>query len=211
MSGITKTLIALGLLLVAVLGGFVSKLYRSQAQLIVEAQIYPKPRTILPEFSLVDNKGNAFSNDQLLGQWSVLFFGYTFCPDICPTTMATLSVIEKELPEDVASDVQFVFVSVDPERDTVERLNGYVPFYNEEFIGTTGTFEQLDIITRAVGVAYLKMPMGDTYQMQHTGRIFIIDPNGRRYGIFSGKNNVPGTLDAEQIKADLISIVRHHR
>lgn len=209
MTGITKTLIAIGLLLLAVIGGFVYKLHRAQAEPEIQALLYPTPKQ-LPEFSLVDHKGEKFSRDQLLGQWSIIFFGYTFCPDICPTTMATLSSISKDLPDDVANKVQVVFVSVDPERDTVERLANYVPFYNPDFIGTTGSDVQLKIISMAVGAVYLKMPMGDSYQMQHTGRIFIIDPMGRRFGIFADNNTAPGTLDANQIKQDLIAIVRRY-
>jgi len=209
MSGITKTLFAIGLLLITVIGGFVYKLHRAQAEPEIAALLYPTPK-LLPEFNLVNHKGESFNHDQLLGQWSILFFGYTFCPDICPTTMATLSRIMKDVPADVAAKVQVVFVSVDPERDTPERLSNYVPFYNPDFIGTTGTDEQLKIISMAVGAVYLKMPMGDSYQMQHTGRIFIIDPMGRRFGIFADDNNVPGTLNAQQIKQDLISIVRRY-
>ena len=209
MSGITKTLLALGLLLVAVLGGFVYKLHRAQADPEIAALVYPTPK-LLPEFSLTSHTGETFSRDQLLGQWSIVFFGYTFCPDICPTTMATLSAIMKDVPPDVANKVQVVFVSVDPERDTPERLAAYVPFYHPDFIGTTGTDEQLQVISMAVGAVYLKMPMGDDYQMQHTGRIFIIDPMARRFGIFADDNNVPGTLDANQIRQDIISIVRSY-
>lgn len=209
MSGITKTLLAIGLLLVTVLGGFIYKLHRAQQAPDIQAILYPTPKQ-LPEFSLVSHTGDSFTNDQLLGQWSIMFFGYTFCPDICPTTMATLSGILKDVPVDVAAKVQVVFVSVDPERDTIERLSQYVPFYHPDFIGTTGTDEQLKIISMAVGAVYLKMPMGDSYQMQHTGRIFIIDPMGRRFGIFAGSNDVPGTLDGRQIKQDLISIVRKY-
>ena len=209
MSGITKTLLAIGLLLVTVLGGFVYKLHRAQATPEIQALLYPSPK-LLPEFELVDHKNERFSRDQLLGQWSVVFFGYTFCPDICPTTMATLSSIMKDIPKDIASKVQVVFVSVDPERDTPERLGQYVPFYHPDFIGTTGSDEQLKLISMAVGAVYLKMPMGDSYQMQHTGRIFIIDPMGRRFGIFADNNDVPGTLDAAQIKQDLISIIRRY-
>ena len=94
MSGITKTLLALGLLLVAVLGGFVYKLHRVQANPEIAALLYPEPK-LLPEFNLTSHTGERFSRDQLLGQWSIVFFGFTYCPDICPTTMATLSAIMK--------------------------------------------------------------------------------------------------------------------
>lgn len=208
MTGKQKTIIAVLAFVAMVVGSFTYKVFQTSAANI-QALIYPTPKT-LPAFELTAQDNTAFSQNQFVGKWSFVFFGYTFCPDICPTTLSDLSAIANDLPADVSAKSQFVFVSVDPERDTVERMEGYVSFYHPDFIGVTGAADQIKTLSMSVGAVYMKVPMGDTYQMQHSGRIFIIDPLGRRFGIFAENEQNPTVLDTETIRNDLIKIVRNH-
>ena len=207
MSGITKTLIFLVAFVIMVIGAFTYKVLRTNPEPDIQALIYPTPKQ-LPEFKMTSHTNQAFDQDNLLGKWSVVFFGFTYCPDICPTTMASLGEMETALPEDVARKTQFLFVSVDPERDTIEKLNTYVPFFNEDFTGLVGDPQQLEIFSKSLGAVYLKVPMGESYQMQHSGRIFIINPQGQRFGIFAEDHANPGQLDITTMTSDLIQIVR---
>ncbi len=209
MTGISKTVLLLVTFIMMVIGAFTFKVLKTSAEPDIQAMIYPKPKQ-LPEFTMTAHTNTEFSQDQLLGKWSIVFFGFTFCPDICPTTMASLGEVANNIPADVAQKTQFVFVSVDPERDTVEQLAGYVPFFNEEFIGVVGTPEQLEIFSKSLGAVYLKVPFGDSYQMQHTGRIFIINPQGQRFGIFAEDHSNPGVLDVPTMTSDLTQIVRSY-
>ena len=204
-----KTVIALLILVSAVLGGFVYKIHRANQEVEIKALIYPSPK-LLPAFEMTAHDNTSFSQNQWLGKWSIVFFGFTFCPDICPTTLSSLAEVANNLPVDVKAKTQFVMVSVDPERDTVERLSGYVPFFHEDFIGITGSAEQLKTLSMSVGAVYMKQPMGDSYTMQHTGRIFIIDPMGRRFGIFAENEANPAVIDVAQVQSDLIQIVRNN-
>lgn len=208
MTGKQKTIIAVLAFVAMVVGTFTYKVFQTSAANI-QALIYPSPKT-LPAFELIAQDNSSFSQNQLVGKWSFMFFGYTFCPDICPTTLSDLTAIANDLPADVAAKSQFVFVSVDPERDTVERMGGYVSFYHPDFIVVTGAADQIKTLSMSVGAVYMKVPMGDTYQMQHSGRIFIIDPLGRRFGIFAENEQNPTVLDVDTIRNDLIKIVRNH-
>ena len=220
MTGKSKTLIVILAFITMVVGAFTFKVMRQKPAmptqsvneiakgLDIEAVIYPKAKQ-LPDFTMTAHTNTAFTQQELLGKWSIVFFGFTFCPDICPTTMASLGEIADNIPNDVAAQTQFVFVSVDPERDTVEQLAGYVPFFNEEFIGVVGSAEQLEVFSKSLGAVYVKVPFGDSYQMQHTGRVFIINPQGQRFGIFAEDHSNPGVLDVATMTNDLTKIVQN--
>jgi protein SCO1/2 len=150
------------------------------------AKVMPEPRPI-PEFQLSDADGRAFDRSRLLGHWSLLFFGYTYCPDVCPFVMQNLASVAPLLEErfDVAHLPQVVFVSVDPQRDDPERLAEYVGFFDESFIGVSGSDEQLEVLTRAVGAFYqrhddetlAKDP--ESYLVDHASKLFLVDPMAR--------------------------------
>jgi len=209
MTGNSKTILFIVAFITMVLGAFTFKVLKTNAEPEIQALIYPKPKQ-LPDFTMTAHTNTEFSENNLLGKWSVVFFGFTYCPDICPTTMSDLGELADNLPEDVAKKTQFLFVSVDPERDTVEQLANYVPFFNEEFIGAVGTPDQLEIFSKSLGAVYVKVPWGDSYQMQHTGRIFIVNPAGQRFGIFAEDHTNPGVLNVPVMTSDLIQIVRNN-
>ncbi len=154
----------------------------------------PEPQP-LPRFSLVAHSGVPIDETQLHGQWSLMFFGFTHCPEVCPTTLALLGDVRKRFGP---AAPRVVLVSVDPERDTPAVLAKYLSGFDPHFLGITGPPAAVDAFTSAVGVARSKVPMsGDDYMVDHTAAVFAIDPQGRRAAIFSPP------LDAAKIAGDM--------
>jgi len=137
--------------------------------------------------SLPDTQGRMRSLDEFKGKVVVVFFGYTQCPDVCPTTMAELATLKRDLGAD-GQRVQGVFVTVDPERDTPEVLNAYMASFDPSFIALRGTPEQTAEVAKSFKVFYQKVPGKDgSYTVDHTAGAYVFDPQGRvrlfvRYG-----------------------------
>ena len=145
--------------------------------------------TPLKPFLLTDKNQHAFTTENLKGKWSFVFFGYTHCPDICPTTLVTLKHINKALEKhpQAKSDFQVIFVSVDPERDTVKGLASYISFFNKDFTAVTGTSENLMAFAKQFSAAYIK-EASDTpgdYLMSHTSSIFLVNSKQELVASFS--------------------------
>lgn len=143
----------------------------------------------LTAFSLMDQNNQAFDLARFDGGWSFVFFGYTYCPDICPTTLATLVSVFNQLEQqgEPVKNFNTFFISVDPQRDTPEVLRGYMSYFNKRFIGITGEKEQLDGFARLFGAGYVIEPErgpGD-YLVSHTSSIFLVDPQKRLLAHFS--------------------------
>lgn len=152
----------------------------------LEATRFPAPREIAA-FSLVDHNGAPFNNDTLKGGWSFLFFGYTHCPDVCPTTLSVLNSVALQL-QDIPDNIRFVFITVDPERDTAQQLAGFVKYFNSDFTGVTGTPENIDKLTRELGILHMKVGAdenGSAYLVDHTASVLLFDPDGRYHAVFS--------------------------
>lgn len=150
----------------------------------------------LPEFALVDHAGQPFGPERLRGQWTFLFFGFVNCPDVCPTTLATLAAARKslaDLPGDLRPAV--ALVSVDPDRDTPDVLAPYVTHFDRSFTGLTGTRESVGALTGGLGVAVMVGPADadGNYSVDHTAAIFLVDPDGRVAALFSGPHEA-GTI-----------------
>jgi len=154
--------------------------------------ILPTPRE-LPPFSLVTSDGRPFTVQDLEGKWTFAFFGFTNCPDVCPTTMAVLAQAQQRLLDEhpeAAGKFQGVLVSVDPERDTPEKLGAYVHAFSPRFVGVTGDVQQIAGLAAGVNVAFAKVPLVDPsgsvdasgYTMDHTANIVIINPRGHYHG-----------------------------
>jgi protein SCO1/2 len=146
---------------------------------------FPVARDI-SAFELVDHHGKPFTNTTLQGVWSFLFFGYTHCPDVCPTTLSVLNSVAQQLGSD-ASNVRFIFISVDPERDTPEHLARFVSYFNSDFIGVTGKPEAIEALTKQLGVLSMRVASGenpDSYLMDHTAGVFLVDPDGKYHAVF---------------------------
>ena len=154
----------------------------SPAQALVLNQ--PRP---LPAFRLLDHRGESFGPENLQGQWTFLFFGFTHCPDICPTTLQTLAAARSSLADLPAEErPAVVMISVDPERDTPTQLAGYVPYFDPDFLGATGPEPSLAPLASGLGVAYGRTPNedGSSYTVDHTAAIFLVDPAGRLAAVF---------------------------
>lgn len=155
------------------------------------------PPRALADFSLIDNQGRSFGAANLRGHWSLMFFGYTNCPDFCPTTLTTLAAFEKRLRAAKAVvPPQVIFVSVDAKRDTPAQLAKYVPYFDPDFIGLTAADQPaIERQAKKWGVAVMIEPASDgNYTVDHSGAMFVINPAGNLAAILTG----PFTVDALQ-------------
>lgn len=153
----------------------------------IEGLLWPDPISI-ESFAVLDQHGNPFTEGGLRGKWSLLFFGYTHCPDICPLTLSVIKQVYEQLAQSGdADDVQVLFATVDPERDTPEKLSSYLAYFNPDFIGLGGTAEQVQNLARRIGVIYMRGEENTAggYLVDHTASVFLIDPRGRLLSIFS--------------------------
>jgi protein SCO1/2 len=140
---------------------------------------YGEPYPQAADFTLTQSSGETFRLSEQKGKIVLLFFGYTACPDVCPTTLAELRLVMEELG-DKTKQVQVVFVSVDPERDTPEKIQKYVEHFNEDFIGLSGNPDELLIIWDNYGVFRERVESESAfgYIINHTARTYLIDQNG---------------------------------
>ena len=143
------------------------------------ATVLPQPRT-LPPLDLVDQDGRPVPADFFIGHWTLVFFGFTQCPDICPTTLATLAQAVRQLGDLPPDDrPRVLLVTVDPERDPPERLAAYVRFFDPAFLGVTGSLEATAAAAAAFGVPYAKVTMPEGgYTLDHGSGLFVVGPTG---------------------------------
>jgi len=152
------------------------------------ATVFNQPRNIAA-FKLQDDAGKPFTNANLQGHWSLLFFGFTNCAMICPTTMTELNKMYQILQKAKVEQLpQVVFISVDPERDSIKRIHDYVVSFNPKFIGATGEESQIVSLTKQMGVMFMKIADKDDpkkYAIDHSAFVVLVNPKGQMYGIFS--------------------------
>ncbi|MGL6162249.1 SCO family protein [Microbulbifer sp.] len=189
--GILLTVAVLVLFMLAVLAGFLHKL--NQPRVITDSELrangavkLERPR-ILDEFELLADSGGVFRTaEDLGGRWTLVFFGFTHCPDICPTTLATLDSFYQSLDEETRADTDILLVSVDPKRDTPEKLHDYVRYFNEDFRGVTGEFLDLKRFANQLNVPFNKVPLEDgQYTIDHGSQVVLINPRGHYHAFFS--------------------------
>jgi protein SCO1/2 len=185
----------IGIAIVAILAGALSAQFmRSPSQPVVtlsSGTLLPGGRD-LPDFQLVDSSNTPYTRSQLAGHWSVLFFGFTNCPDICPTTLSLLAQVEKTLQNlPTTQRPQMVFVSVDPKRDTPAQVASYIKFFSPDFVGLTGELTQVEQFTRAMGVPVQIHDSGNgAYTVDHAATMFLLDPQARLTAVFSPPHQV---------------------
>lgn len=171
-----------------------------------QATLLPSPKPIT-DFQLTDHHGQPFTLNRLKGHWTLAFFGYTHCPDVCPTSMAILAQVQKKLEQQIGADQlpQVVFFSVDPERDSVEQLSRFVPYFHPGFLGVTGAPQEIMKLTRQIGILYGREQgsSDQDYLIDHSAAIILFDPDGSFHALF----NVPH--DPALITADFLAI-RHY-
>jgi protein SCO1/2 len=173
--------------------------------------LYPQVRA-LPDFQLVDHNNQVFTPQNLMGHWSLVFVGYTYCPDICPTTLAELKGIYPALQK-IPSEfpIQVVLVSVDPKRDTPKRLNEYINFFHPDFIGVSADHPQLFPLVRAMGMMYSMSESTDNpnYLVDHSSSVVVINPKAQVVGRFK-PDFVAGQLpisEGQKILEDMPAIM----
>ena len=140
------------------------------------------------DFSLTGPEGKIVSLEDFRNKLVLIYFGYTFCPDVCPITLSNLKLIMLDLGEK-AEDVQVIFISIDPERDTFQKLKDYVPYFHPTFIGLTGSEAELASVAKKYQTFYLKQKVESEagYLMAHTDVVILVDPNGRFRGRYKSK------------------------
>ena len=186
-------LISAALVGVALAGSGYWTLWQSRTnatdEVLVPALVTFPERRPLAEFILVDDEKHVFDLGSLKSRWSFIFFGFMYCPDICPTTLYDLSLVKKEMlaKEINEQDVQFVFISVDPTRDKAAQLQRYVKYFDPEFIGATGSVGQLTNLTRQLGAPFRAEPetAKNVYEVMHSSAVYVVDPLGQYTGIIS--------------------------
>jgi protein SCO1/2 len=155
------------------------------------ATVLPQPKS-LPEFSLLDQEGREFNRASFRGQWSLVFFGFTHCPDICPATLQQLSLARAQVIGGGArSFPRIVLVSVDPERDTPEILGAYTKNFGDGVIGVTGSLDELIRLTSSIGIFFAKSDEGgDNYGVDHSAVVLLINPEAEFQALFSAPHKV---------------------
>ena len=171
------------------------------------ALYYQQPREI-NRFELTDHHGQAFTKEQLKDKWSLVFFGYTSCPDVCPTTLQNLGFIYDDLKV-IASNSQVLLVSVDPQRDTQDKLSQYIAYFNPEFIALRAGHEVLFPFARNMGLMYAISDDSDNYLVDHSASLVLINPDGQIAAIFKPEQavgKVP-SIDSDKLLSDYQKIV----
>ncbi|QSX29972.1 SCO family protein [Shewanella cyperi] len=164
--------------------------------------VFPEPRT-LSDFKLTDQNGSAFTREALQGKWSLVFAGYTSCPDVCPTTMGLLNAIYPTLVD--KAPFQVLFLSVDPERDSTAKLKDYMAFFNPAFKGLSGPHATLLPLTRELGLVYAMVGEGKNYQVDHSASLVLLSPEGRRLAVF--KPQAGKILSSSALSADISKLM----
>lgn len=179
---------------------------------VVSNTYYPAQETtqsvpIGGPFNLVNTQGDVVSEQDLLGHYTMLFFGFTYCPDICPTTLALAANAYDALPAKKQNKLNVTMVSVDPKRDTLEHLYNYVTAYHPDFSGWTGSKEQIDDMVKAYLVYYTIMPPADAtqpndYLVNHSGYLYLMGPDG------SYIKHFPHEISADELATQLQQLIQ---
>ena len=152
--------------------------------LLDEANVLLLPRErVIPPLTLIDQDGQPFDTRSLQGRWHILFFGFTACPDICPTTLSDMRRLFGQLPSDTRERLQLVLITADPARDTPQKLKTYLDYYRAGFSGLTGEMEQLQQLSRALGLPFV--PANETqgdYSVSNSGNLALVGPDGTLRG-----------------------------
>ena len=193
-----KTVFILVALIALVLGLTINKVLSGKGQgdptALIDAGIILLPQSRnLPDVQMTNQDGQPVTINELKGKWSLLFFGYTFCPDICPTTLAQLRQIKSELPAEAGDKLQIILVSVDPHRDTPQQLKQYLGYFDPQFIGLAPkSVEELQTVANALSIPFIPADTSKpNYTVDHSGNLAVIGPDGTQRGFIRAPlNNV---------------------
>lgn len=216
-TNIQRTVVILLCIIVVIVGAMVSRVLRapdtsssSAAQDVTQIRstlqktgvfVRPQPQA-LSAFELTDEHNQPFGNERFEGQWSLVFLGYTYCPDVCPTTLALFKQLHASESGGPLSAVQYVLLSADPERDTPGRLADYVGYFHRDFVGLTGTVADVASLAKQLSSLFARVPLEDgDYLIDHSANIMIINPAGQYHGFIRQPHSV------EQIKAAMQHLI----
>lgn len=144
-----------------------------------------------PNLPLLDQHGEVLPVSRLQGKWTLVFFGYTFCPDICPTTMAELRQLLGSLPAEQRQQVQVLMVSVDPQRDTPQQLRDYLAYFDPDYIGLTGQLDDIQQLANALSIPFIPGDSSrENYTVDHSGNLALLGPDGRQQGFIRAPLNL---------------------
>ena len=159
--------------------------------------LLPQSRS-LPSLSMNDQNGAPVAVDELKGKWTLVFFGYTYCPDICPTTLAQLRDIRTKLPQETVDKMRVVLVSVDPNRDTPQQLKQYLGYFDPRYIGLTAPVADIQKLASALSIPFIPADTSKPgYTVDHSGNLALIGPDGRQRGF------IRSPLNAQKLVAQL--------
>lgn len=172
---------------------------------LATVRLFPQARE-LPSFALQQSDGTQLVPGELHGHWTLVFLGFTHCPDVCPTTLAELAQAQKQweaLPE--ARRPRVLFVSVDPERDSPDRIGEYAAFFHRDTLAATADIPALEEFARSLSLVFMKVPAADgapedNYTIDHSSALALLDPQGRMAGV------IQGPLEPAAIAADLAAL-----
>lgn len=191
-----KTVFILVAVVAVILGLTVQRVLSGKGQgdptALIDAGIILLPQSRqLPDLKMLDQDGQPVAVNQLKDKWSLLFFGYTFCPDICPTTLAQLRQIKSELPKEQVARLQIILVSVDPNRDTPQQLKQYLGYFDPEFKGLTATsLDDLQKLANAVSIPFIPADTSKpNYTVDHSGNLALLGPDGTQRGFIRAPLN----------------------
>jgi cytochrome oxidase Cu insertion factor (SCO1/SenC/PrrC family) len=190
--------------LIAVILGVGLLLNYGQAPTLPESRHYGKA-AIGGAFEAVDHLGQPFSQDNLQGKYSLVYFGFTYCPDICPTSLLVIAETLDSLPESMTERILPVFITIDPKRDTVEMMKQYVSNFHPKLVGVTGTPEQMAAVAKAYKVYFNQMPAedgSDNYLVDHSGFLYLMGPDGQYLTHFP--HNVSMQTLAEKLRSHML-------
>ena len=173
---------------------------------VKSATLLPNPRA-LPAFALQQSDGTPLTADELKGHWTLVFIGFTHCPDVCPTTLAELSGAQKQwasIPE--ATRPRVLFVSADPERDTPELVGQYAHAFHPDSLAATAPLPQMEAFARSLSLVFMKVPgksgQADDYTLDHSAAVVLLDPQARMAGV------IQPPFDVKAIAADLQALTK---
>ena len=185
-----KKLIGLGLAAVLLVSGVLLALANVDRRPIPEAlrTVLVKKPVTLDAVTLIDHHGSAITTDWFTGHWTFVFFGFTHCHDICPATLAQMAAIDKHIVKDypAAPEVRYLFIGVDPQRDSQEQLKNFVSGFGSNFFGATGDLSRIGALERQFSVFHRTKSANSSgdYQVNHSAEMFVVDPAGRIFARF---------------------------
>lgn len=188
-----RKIVVILLVVTAIVGGavFMSLALQAPQSMPQRATMLQQPLA-LPAFSLRDHNGEPFDNASFNDHWSLVFFGFTNCPDICPATLQQLSIARKQVIQAGESGFpDIVLISVDPERDTPEVMASYVANFGDGITGVTGSLEEIHKLTSSIGIYFHKSAGGDGHQdVQHSAAVILINKSGEMSALFSAPHHI---------------------